>query len=84
MLLLIGSRWPFSGSDADEDADVAAGILVADGFIEDLRSGIVLPGAFVQEHRLADLDGFERETGRCGCSSGLPDGAVELWRWFFP
>lgn len=50
MLLLVRPGWPFSGSDADKDADVSARILVADGFIQDLRGRVVLPGALVYEN----------------------------------
>jgi len=67
-----------AGADGYEDADVAPGPFVDYGLVEDLRGRVELACAFVEEDRLADLDGLECQAGRARRSSGLPDCAVEL------
>lgn len=59
-MLLRGSPvGSFAGTDGDDNADVAAGPFVQEGFVESGGRGVVFPCAFVEEDGLADLDGFE-------------------------
>lgn len=58
--LRVGATWSLACADADENADVAAGIFVQCCFIQRLWRWVEPALAFIDEDRLSYLYGFER------------------------
>lgn len=74
----VGAGGALTRADGDEDADLAAWVLVYGCFVERVGGWIEFALAFVDEDALADLDRLEGESGGGSCAPGLPDRAVEF------
>ena len=63
LLIGVGPWWPFPCPHTDKDAEVTPGILVDNGFFQNLRRRVVFSGSLVNEDTLANLNRLEGKAG---------------------
>lgn len=83
MLLAICTIRSLSCANAHEYTDFSSRPFVTDSLIKDHGRRVVFAGAFVEENRLSNLNGFKSQRSSACRSSSLPDTGVWFhWRFF--
>jgi hypothetical protein len=56
MLIVVASRWSFASANTHDHSNVTAWPLIDASLVQGERTWVVFSSAFVDKHRLADLD----------------------------